>query len=69
MAFHRGRIDLLEAHLKHDPSLLRAPWFGQGEIFPLSWGFKLGEGLHVTPVSGSTLSAWPWDLDELDVAQ
>ena len=33
MAFHRGRIDLLEAHLDRDPSLLEHR-FPEREIFP-----------------------------------
>ncbi len=37
MAFHRGRNDLLEAHLDRDPSLLEHR-FEEREIFPLSWG-------------------------------
>src|SRR5260370_6054918 len=52
MAFHRGRIDLLEAHLERVPSLLEHR-FELSEIFPPELGIERGEGLHVTPVLGT----------------
>src|SRR5262249_46388510 len=55
MAIHRGRLDLLEALLARDPSLLNAT-FAHDVIFPTSlgchedWTLALGG----TPVSGGT---------------
>jgi ankyrin repeat protein len=68
MAFHRGRIDLLEAHLDRDPSLLTRR-FQEGEIFPAELGMKPGEGLHVTPVVGGTLLHLAIEYDDIDVAR
>jgi ankyrin repeat protein len=68
MAFHRGRLDLLEAHLDRDPSLLEHR-FLESEIFPAELGIKPGDGLHVTPVSGSTLLHLAIEYDDIDVAR
>jgi ankyrin repeat protein len=68
MAFHRGRIDLLEAHLDRDPSLLGRR-FQEGEIFPTELGMKPGEGLHVTPLFGGTLLHLAIEYDDIDVAR
>ena len=68
MAFHRGRIDLLEAHLDRDPSLLERR-FQESEIFPAELGIKPGDGLHVTPVAGSTLLHLAIEYDDIDVAR
>jgi ankyrin repeat protein len=68
MAFHRGRIDLLVAHLDRDPSLL-GHRFQESEIFPAELGIKPGEGLHVTPVFGSTLLHLAIEYDDIDVAR
>jgi len=68
MAFHRGRIDLLEAHLARDPSLLEHR-FQEGEIFPAELGIKPGEGLHATPVFGGTLLHLAIEYDDVDVAR
>jgi Ankyrin repeat len=68
MAFHRGRIDLLEAHLDRDPSLLEHR-FDEREIFPADLGCKPGDGLHVTPVAGGTLLHLAIEYDDLDVAR
>jgi ankyrin repeat protein len=68
MAFHRGRIDLLAAHLDRDPSLLGRR-FDAGEIFPSELGIQHGEGLHVTPIFGGTLLHLAVEYDDLDVAR
>ncbi len=68
MAFHRGRIDLLEAHLDRDPSLLEHR-FEESEIFPAELGIKPGDGLHVTPVAGGTLLHLAIEYDDIDVAR
>jgi ankyrin repeat protein len=68
MALHRGRIDLLEAHLHRDPSLLERR-FPQSEIFPAELGIKPGEGLHVTPIAGGTLLHLAVEFDDIDIAR
>jgi ankyrin repeat protein len=68
MALHRGRLDLLQAHLDHDPSLLERR-FQSSEIFPPELGIKSDEGLHVTPVAGTTLLHLAIEYDDLDVAR
>ena len=68
MAFHRGRIDLLEAHLNRDPSLLEHR-FKESEIFPAELGIKPGDGLHVTPVRGSTLLHLAIEYDDIEIAR
>jgi len=67
MAFHRGRIELLEKHLKRDPALL-SRCFSAAEIFPPEMGLHPGDGLHVTPVNGATLLHLAIEYDELDMA-
>ena len=68
MAFHRGRIDLLEAHLDRLPSLLDQR-FEESEIFPAELGIKPGDGLHVTPVQGGTLLHMAIEYDDIEIAQ
>jgi hypothetical protein len=68
MAFHRGRIDLLEAHLERAPSLLEHR-FEPSEIFPSAREIQRGEGLHGTPVFGSTLLHLAIEYDDIDVAR
>ena len=54
MALHRGRLDLLEAHLRRD-SLLLERRFGDAEIYPRELGIAAGDGLTATPFDGGTL--------------
>jgi ankyrin repeat protein len=68
MAFHRGRIDLLEAHLDRDPSLLEHP-FEESEIFPPDLGIKPGDGLYVKPVRGGTLLHLAIEYDDIEIAR
>jgi ankyrin repeat protein len=68
MALHRGRIDLLEAHLDRDSALLERR-FPESEIFPAELGIKPGDGLHVTPVSGGTLLHLAIEYDDIDVVR
>jgi hypothetical protein len=68
MAFHRGRIDLLDGHLERDPSLLEHR-FQESEIFPAALGIKPGDGLHVTPIAGSTLLHLAIEYDDIDMAR
>jgi hypothetical protein len=69
MAIHRGRIDLLEAHLRRDPGLLRRT-FSIEEIYPPDLGCH-DEVLatHGTPLGGATLLHLCADYDELAIAR
>ena len=69
MALHRGRIDLLEAHLERDPGLLRRT-FSHEEIYPPELHCH-DEVLatHGTPLAGATLLHMCVDYDELEIAR
>jgi hypothetical protein len=70
MAVHRGRIDLLEAHLRRDPNLL-VRTFSHQEIYPPALGCHADESLalHGTPLAGSTLLHLCVDFGELEIAE
>ncbi|MEA2784672.1 MAG: hypothetical protein QOF71_776 [Candidatus Eremiobacteraeota bacterium] len=70
MAFHRGRIDLLEFHLQRDPQLFARTW-SHHQIYPPELGCSADEslGLHGTPLAGATLLHLAVDFDELEIAQ
>jgi ankyrin repeat protein len=69
MALHRGRIDLLEDHLRRDPDLLGRK-FRHKEIYPPEMGchdeINATQG---TPLKGSTLLHMCVDYDELEIAK
>jgi ankyrin repeat protein len=69
MALHRGRIDLLEEHLRRDPQLLRRT-FTHEEIYPPELGCH-DEVLATqgTPLSGTTLLHMCVDYDEIEIAR
>ena len=69
MALHRGRIELLEEHLRRDPSLLRRT-FSHAEIYPPEMGCH-DEVLATqgTPLGGTTLLHLCVDYDELEIAR
>jgi hypothetical protein len=67
MAFHRGRLDLLEEHLRHDPTLLRRA-FSAEEIFPREFGCR-DDGRARTPLAGGTLLHLAVDYDEIEIAR
>jgi ankyrin repeat protein len=69
MALHRGRIDLLEEHLRRDPGLLRRT-FSHEEMYPPELGCH-DEVLatHGTPLKGATLLHMCVDYDELEIAR
>jgi hypothetical protein len=69
MALHRGRIDLLEEHLRRDPGLLRRT-FSYEEIYPPDLGCH-DEVLATqgTPLAGTTLLHMCADYDELEIAR
>jgi hypothetical protein len=70
MAVHRGRLDLLEQHLRRDPALL-ARTFSHEDIYPPSLAchdeHKLA--LHGAPLAGATLLHMAADYEDLDVAR
>jgi hypothetical protein len=68
MALHRGRLDLLEEHLRRDPQLLQRT-FSHKEIYPPELGCH-DEVLATqgTPLAGTTLLHMCVDYDELDIA-
>jgi hypothetical protein len=74
MALHRGRIDLLDAHIRRDPSVLRRT-FTFDEIYPpelkcqpLKPG-SYDEMLPRTPLAGTTLLHVCVEFDELEIAR
>jgi len=69
MALHRGRIDLLEEHLRRDPGLLQRT-FTFEEIYPPELGCH-DERLatHGTPLAGTTLLHMCVDYDETEIAR
>jgi len=70
MAFHRGRIDLLERHLARDPGL-PARRFSHEEIYPPELGCHADHSLalHGTPLDGTTLLHMCADFDENEIAR
>jgi hypothetical protein len=69
MALHRGRIDLLERHLRRDLSLLRRT-FAFAEIYPPELGcHDPVQATHGTPLGGTTLLHMCVDYDEIDIAR
>jgi hypothetical protein len=63
MALHRGRIDLLEEHLRRDPQLLRRT-FSHREIYPAEMGCQDPIDATVgTPLDGTTLLHMCVDFD------
>ena len=70
MAVHRGRQDLLEAHLRRDPDLFTRT-FSHHEIYPLALGCHADPtlALHGTPLDGTTLLHLCVDNDELELAR
>jgi len=69
MALHRGRVDLLEAHLRRDPDLLSRR-FTHEEIYPPALGCHADHSLalHGTPRAGTTLLHLAID-DEFEIAR
>ena len=70
MALHRGRIDLLEEHLRRDPQMLSRT-FSHEEIYPPALGCHADHslGLHGTPLAGTTLLHICVDFDEIEIAR
>ena len=69
MALHRGRIDLLEAHLARDPDLLTRT-FDIADIFPLAPACSAERyTAQGTPLHGTTLLHIAAYFDELEIAE
>ena len=69
MALHRGRIDLLEAHLARDPELLTRT-FNIADIFPLAPACaREPYTAQGTPVHGTTLLHIAAYFDEVEIAE
>jgi hypothetical protein len=68
MAVHRGRINLLEDHLKRDPALLSRT-FALAEIYPPELGCGPDDPFFGTPLGGATLLHLAVDYGELDIAR
>jgi ankyrin repeat protein len=70
MAVHRGRIDMLDAHLRRDPALLLRTLEHEA-IYPPELGCSADHSLalHATPLAGSTLLHMCVDFDELEIAR
>lgn len=69
MALHRGRIDLLEKHLRRDPQLLRRT-FSDRAIYPAE--MRCGDPIEATvgtPLNGTTLLHMCADYDEIEMAR
>jgi hypothetical protein len=68
VAFHRGRIDLLQRHLARDPALL-AHRFSRREIYPPELGCPDHDlaGMCGTPVAGTTLLHLAIDFVEQEI--
>jgi hypothetical protein len=70
LALHRGRIDLLEAHLRRDPAML-ARRFSHAEIYPPALGCHLDPSfaLDGTPLDGTTLLHQSIDFADLELTR
>ena len=69
MALHRGRIDLLENHLRRDPKLLERT-FTHEEIYPSAMGcHDEVQATQGTPLKGTTLLHLCADYDEIEIAR
>ena len=70
MALHRGRLDLIETHLRRDPALFSRT-YAHAEIYPPELGCAADAslGLHGTPLAGATLLHVAVDFDELPLAR
>ena len=69
MALHRGRLDLLGAHLRREPELLHRT-FTHEEIYPPEIGcHDEVNATHGTPLAGTTLLHMCVDYDEFEIAE
>ena len=67
-ALHRGRIDLLEEHLRRDPGMLNRTW-SHRDIYPEEMLCKDPIDATVgTPLAGTTLLHMAIEFDEMEIA-
>lgn len=66
MAVHQGKIDLLKAHLNQNPAVLNIR-FKEDDFYPKELGIKAGDGLHLTPLAGTTLLHMAIAYDEREI--
>jgi hypothetical protein len=69
MAFHRGSVEGLDAHLRRDPSLLERR-VSLREVYPPELGCAedpLHAGMHWTPIDGTTLLHLAIDFMEREI--
>jgi len=68
-ALHRGRIDLLEEHLRRDPGMLSRTW-SLRDIYPEE--MQCGDPINATvgtPLAGTTLLHMAIEFDEMEIAR
>ena len=70
MAVHRGRIDLLEEHVRRDPGVFNRT-FSHEDIYPPTLGCHADYSLALcgTPLAGTTLLHLCVDNDEIEIAR
>jgi hypothetical protein len=70
MAVHRGRVDLLEAHLQRDPQMLDRT-FTADEMYQPAAGYPADRSLmlNMTPPAGGTLLHLCVDCEEIEIAR
>lgn len=69
MAVHRGRVDLLAAHVQRDPAVVNR-CFSFAEMYPPELGcHDEVNATHGTPLGGTTLLHLCIDYDELEIAR
>jgi ankyrin repeat protein len=68
MAFHRGRVDLLEKRLEDNPNFIHHK-YALSEIFPTPFFDDNSDGLHLTPLEGTTLLHLAIEYDEREIME
>ena len=70
MAVHRGRLDLLQEHLRRNPAVLGRA-LAIDDIYPMALGCHEDRNLalHGAPLDGATLLHMAVEYQDLDVAQ
>ena len=67
-AFHQGRVDLLKKHLSNIPDLIHRR-FTLEEVFDTPFFMNPTDGLHLTPLEGTTLLHLAVEYDEQEIIQ
>jgi ankyrin repeat protein len=69
MALHRGRIDLLERHLRRDPALLRRTFTLEEVFMPAAACYSTPYEAQGTPLDGTTLLHVAAYFDEIEIGE